>query len=114
MTPFNLPLTITKGLRYGPTIFQFKQLGGDPFSLVGWQVFAHARRNKVDKDKLDLQPVITDAAGGEVMIEFSDDDTSEMTPTTYGWDMLLQPPDGGMIGPYFAGALTIQELYTRV
>ena len=113
MVPFNLPLTITKGLRYGPIIFQFKQSDGTPFPLIGWEVFAHARRDKGDKDKIDLEPSITDASGGEVRIEFSDERTAELTPTTYGWDMLLLPPGGEMIGPYFAGNLTIKQTYTR-
>lgn len=114
MTPFNLPLFITKGVTSTPVVFNFKDTDNTPFPLTDWQVKAHARRYKSEKDKLDLLPSITDPANGEVtMLAFTDEQTAAMTASDYGWDMLLTSPSGATTGPYFAGTLKIQETYTR-
>ncbi len=115
-TPYNLPLTITKGVTYGPVIFQFKNEDQTPFDLTDggtWKVFAYARRTKDATFKIDLNPIITDAAGGEVTVQFSDEQTNAMMGGEYGWDMVLEVPTGERIGPYFAGTLKIKEVYTH-
>lgn len=117
-TPFNLPLTITKGINYGPVIFNFKQEDGTPFDLSSggvWQVFSYARKTKDAKNKIDLAPVITDAANGEVtMGPFSDEATNAFMGGEYGWDLVLEAPTGERLGPYFAGLLRIKEINTHV
>ncbi len=115
-TPFNLPLTITKGVTYGPVIFQFKNEDGTPFDLSAggtWKVFAYGRRTKDAKNYIDLNPLITDAAGGEVTMGFSDEQTNVMMGGIYDWDMVLEVPTGERIGPYFAGDLKIREINTH-
>ncbi len=114
--PFDLPLTIVKGVTYGPVVFHFKQENGDPFDLTSggsWKVFAYARLNKGAKNKIDLNPVVTDGPNGEATIEFSDEQTLAFMGGEYGWDMVLEVPTGERIGPYFAGKLTIKEINTH-
>ena len=54
MIPFILPLTVTKGITFGPVTFLFKQADATPFDLTGYQVLAYARRYKNSKEKIDL------------------------------------------------------------
>lgn len=116
VTPFNLPLTITKGITYGPVIFTFKKEDTTPFDLTDggtWAVLAYGRRSKDAKDKIDLNPQITDAANGEVRISFTDEQTLALMGGEYGWDMILLPPSGERLGPYFAGILKVKEINTH-
>jgi len=113
-TPYNLPLNIIKGISYGPVIFNFKQEDTTAFDLTGgWKVFAYARKNQDARTKIDLNPVITDAAGGEVQIQFSDEQTLAMLGGEYGWDMVLETPLGVRLGPYFEGKLKVKSIYTH-
>ncbi len=116
VTPFDLPLTITKGVTYGPVVFHFKQEDGSPFDLtVGgtWKCLAYARRTKDAKQFIDLNPIITNAVGGEATVEFTDEQTTAMMGGMYGWDMILEVPTGERIGPYFSGKLSVEEINTH-
>jgi hypothetical protein len=114
MTPFNLPLDLTKGITFGPVIFNFKDTDGTtPFDLTGWKVFAYARRNKNDTFKIDLAPTITDAAQGQVRIAFTDEEVLAQTAGNYTWDMVLENPAGERLGPYFAGPYNVTEINTH-
>ncbi len=115
-TPYNLPLTIKKGVTYGPVVFQFKKEDGTPFDLTNggtWKVFANARRTHDAVFKIDLNPIVTNAVGGEVTVQFSDEQTLAMMGGEYGWDMVLEVPTGERIGPYFEGVLKIKEGFTH-
>jgi hypothetical protein len=116
-TPFSLPLTIVKGITYGPVIFQFKQEDLTPFDFTDggvWKVFAYARRSKDAKNKIDLNPLITDAVNGEVRISFTDEQTLAFMAGEYGWDLVLEMPTGQRLGPYFDGKLKITEINTHI
>ena len=113
MIAFNLPLTITKGVTFGPVIFTFKQADTSPMPLTNWVVLAYARRTKDAKEKIDLVPVITDAANGEVRIQFTDEETLVLMGGEYSWDMVLQTPTGERLGPYFEGKLKVKEINTH-
>jgi hypothetical protein len=116
-TPANLPLTITKGIHFGPIIFNFKQPNGDPFDFTDggtWKILAYARRTKNAKDKIDLAPVFSDAPNGEARIEFSDEQTLAQMGGTYAWDLILESPAGVRIGPYFEGPYHVREINTHV
>ncbi len=113
MIPFILPLTVTKGITFGPVTFNFKQADATPFDLTGYQVLAYARRYPNSKEKIDLAPQITDAANGTAVISFTDEFTLALTGGGYGWDLILEGPSGIRTGPYFAGPFKIKELYTH-
>ncbi len=115
-TPFNLPLTIVKGISYGPVIFNFKQEDTTPFDLSGggtWQTFAYAKRTKDAKEKIDLNPQITDAVNGEIRIQLTDEQTLALMGGEYFWDIVLEAPDGTRLGPYFEGKLKVKEIVTH-
>lgn len=116
-TPFNLDLEITKGVTYGPVVFNFKNQDGTPFDLtVGgtWKIFAYGRLTRGAKNKIDLKPIITNAPAGEATVQFTDEETNAFMAGQYGWDMILEVPTGERIGPYFAGKLTIEEINTHI
>jgi len=115
-TPFNLPLTIVKGISYGPVVFEFKQEDTTPFDFTDggtWKVFAFARKSPDARNKIDLNPIITDPVNGEVKISFTDEQTLAMMGGEYGWDMVIENPSGVRLGPYFEGKLKIKEIYTH-
>lgn len=114
MTPFNLPLTVTKGITFGPVTFMFKQADASPFDLTDYKVFAYARRTKYAKEKIDLNPQITDAVNGTAVMQFTDEQTAVLMGGENGWDLILEAPTGERLGPYFAGKLKVQEIYTHV
>jgi len=113
MTPFNLPLTITKGITFGPVTFNFQQADASPFDLTNYKVFAHARRTKYAKEKIDLNPQITDAVNGTVVMQFTDEQTAVFMGGENNWDLILEAPAGARLGPYFAGKLLIKEINTH-
>jgi len=116
-TPFNLPLTVTKGITFGPVVFLFKKPDLTPFDFTDtgtWKVFAYARRSADAKQFIDLGPLITDAVNGEVRISFTDEQTLAQMGGTYKWDMVLESPTGIRIGPYFAGLYKVEEISTHV
>jgi hypothetical protein len=93
----------------------FKQEDTTPFILPRrtWRVFAHARKTHDAKEKIDLNPQITDAVNGEVKIQFTDEQTIVLMGGKYGWDLVLESPDGVRLGPYFEGELQVKEIYTH-
>lgn len=115
MTPFELPLTIRKGISYQPLVtFIFQQADASPFSLEGgWKVIAYARLTKYSREKIDLNPIITDAPAGTAVVSFTKEQTTAMTGGEYGWDLILEDPDGIRTGPYFAGPFKIKEINTH-
>jgi len=115
-TPFKLDLTIVKGISYGPVIFNFKQEDLTPFDLTDggpWKVFSYAKKSPDSRQKIDLDPQITDAAGGVVQISKTDEQTLALLAGKYGWDLVLETPAGVRLGPYFAGDLLIKEIVTH-
>lgn len=113
MIPFRLDLTIIKGITYGPVIFNFKQQDATPFPLTGWKVLAYGRRYHNAKDKIDLNPVVTDGPNGQAQINMSDESTLALMGGEYNYDLILEDPNGIRTGPYFAGKLKITEIYTH-
>ncbi len=113
-TAFDLPLTITKGVTFGPVTISFKNADASDFDLTNYHVFSYARRTKYDKNKIDLAPQITDAAGGTVEFGFTDEQTAALMGGVYAWDLILEDPTGQRFGPYFAGKLSVLEINTHV
>jgi len=111
--PFNLDLTVTKGITYGPAEFNLKDEDENPFDLTlggAWKVISYARLTKDSARKIDLAPSITDAANGQFKIGFTDEQTLAQMAGNYRWDLILETPAGERIGPYFAGKYTVEEI----
>lgn len=113
MTPVTHNLTIRRGITFGPLTFEFKDDAGDPVDLTGWQIFADVRKKPTDEVAFSLEPEITDAEAGIAVIEFTDEETDELTAGSYGWDLVLQNPDGERLGPYLAGRVSVKTIYTQ-
>jgi len=116
MTAFELDLTVTKGVTYGPVQFTMRDEDGDPIDFTDggeWKVLAYARPSKDSQFKIDLAPTFTDAAGGQFQIAFTDEQTLGQLAGRYHWDMIFESPAGERSGPYFAGKYIVQEIYTH-
>ncbi len=117
-----LALTIIRGLSRPSVLIVFKDDTGTPFDLAGWSVFSQARTSPRYRPSVDLKPSILDAAtelygttglGRIKMAEFTPDETSAMTKSELGFDVILQDPTGGRSGPYVVGPIKIIDINTQ-
>jgi hypothetical protein len=109
MKPAIHDITIRRGATFGPKRFAFKDDAGNPVDLIGWKVWAHARKRPLGPLLFDLAPQITDAPAGVVTIYRTDEQTSAYPRLEEGaWDLLLENPDGERIGPLVAGFVNVQ------
>lgn len=84
-------------------------------NLTGFTAHAQARRIPDDTLLQDLNPSITDAAGGEITIpKFTDEQTLAFKPITNGkWSLVLENSTGDWLPAIVAGAYTVTTSVTR-
>lgn len=108
-----LDLIVNRGVSFGPLVFRCKDINGALVPLAGWIPFASVRRRPDGPLIIDLNPVITNPDGGEVTIQFSDEETAAMPAGSYRWDLLFQQPDGDVKGPFISGRFVVTSLVTK-
>jgi hypothetical protein len=111
MTPATLNLTIYRGITLDSIIFNLKDGSGNPVNLGGWQVFAKSR-NGTGK-VIDLNPLITNVAAGQVTISLDGTATNSFSTGEQQWDMIFQNPAGNKIGPYIDGKIFVKSTVTN-
>lgn len=111
MTPARLDFTIYRGITFNPLVFNAKDGSGNAINLAGWSVFAQSR-NGTGK-AIDLEPTITNAATGQVTIDFTAAETSDFKTGEQQWDMVFQKPTGEKLGPYIAGTIFVKDTVTN-
>ena len=84
-----------------------------PMDLSGWGVEAMVRHPLGGALIVDLAPEITDAGAGEISISITDEQTAELTPGTYRWDLILITPAGERLPPVLAGKATVRTPQTH-
>jgi hypothetical protein len=110
MTPGAYNLTMTRGCRFpasGSIVLQL--IGGSgPVDLTGMTFEAQVRIQSGDTVILDLDPVVTNAAIGEVSLtSFSDEETSLYEAGVYQWDLIRSDVSNVVTGRYLAGQFYI-------
>ena len=109
----NLDITIWRGLTYGPQIIFAVDAFGAPYNLVGWTVFASVRKESPLAVILNLSPMITGGAAGEITIELVPAITLALAEGVALWDLVLQTPTGRKLGPYIGGNVVITTPITQ-
>lgn len=114
LVPGNLPLKMRRGSSFGPISIFCKDGAGAPFNLTSYSVFAVARSFPLSTSPLDLHPEITAGTTGEIVIEFTDEETQRDFPTgEYEYDLILETPAGARGLPLIVGKLTVVDENTR-
>jgi hypothetical protein len=113
MTPVSRNLDIVQGLTFGPILFTAKDSSNVVVDITGWSAFAEARAKPCGALAFDIEPEVTDAAAGEIEIEFTDAETAALPIGRYGWDLVLENPAGERFGPFAAGTVSVRELHTH-
>jgi hypothetical protein len=113
MTPATLRLTLITGTTFGPVVITCKDSEDAAVDLTGWSAFAEVRQSVNAAVVLDLAPEVTDAAAGEITIALSDEDTADLTPGSFVWDLILENAAGQRLGPYVAGSFVIRKPVTQ-
>lgn len=109
MIPAPLPLTIRAGTAFGPMTITCQQADGSAFNLTGWTAYAYIKSEPGAALFYDLNPSVTNAAGGIVTIPQIDDAvTLAFTLGTYHWDLILKDGTGEKYGPFIEGVVTIK------
>jgi hypothetical protein len=62
---------------------------------------------------LDLAPIIVDEDLALVLINIAKEDTADLPPGHYEWDLIFELPDGTRTGPVLKGKADIIELDTE-
>jgi hypothetical protein len=112
MIPANLPLIAYRGTSFGQK-FICKDSNQVIVDINGWTAFALVRVAPQKHIVLDLAPTITNGAGGEVSISFTDEQTLLFPPGEFVWDFVLQRPTGEKLGPFLAGTFSIKTANSR-
>src|SRR5688572_3493488 len=107
MKPARYNLSMTKGITFGPIVFYCADEEEVAVDLTGWTAYAEVRSGPGGSVVFDLQPQITDPAAGEITIEATDEQTAELTPGLFRWDLILENPAGERLGPYLVGSCNI-------
>lgn len=108
-----LPIKIYKGLTFGPLIITAKDINGVAYTLTGWTAYAEIRRNPTGEVLLDMLPIITNAATGEITITLARTGTDTLSEGIAEWDMVLKPATGELLGPFIGGGVTIVRGVTQ-
>jgi hypothetical protein len=107
MKPARYNLSMTKGVTFGPVLFYLADEDEVAVDLTGWTVFAEVRASANGSVIFDLQPQITNPEEGEITIEHTDEQTADLTPGLFRWDLILENPAGQRLGPYIVGSCNI-------
>lgn len=84
-----------------------------PFDLTGYTAESQVRVQPGDEVILDLEPIVTDAANGEITLQtFTDEETAIYIADVYQWDLLLVDSLNEITGPYLAGQFYIRNKIT--
>jgi hypothetical protein len=82
--------------------FSCKDEDGAAFNLTGYSARAKVRSTIASSVVvIDLTPTIPNPANGIIVVSKTDEQTANVPPGVYQWDLVLDTPSGGVI--YIAG-----------
>lgn len=111
--PVTFPLKLRQTIAYGPLVINCQDANGDAVPLTGFTVFAVGRPQLESPNNIDLMPVITNAATGEITISLTGDQISAFPLGDYNWDLVLEDAGGVGLGPFLAGPLQVLAINSR-
>jgi len=107
-----LDLRIYKGITLAPDTLEILDEDDEAIDITGWTVYAQARAWGFRTPMIDLLPTITTAATGIVTLALTDEETADLTPGVYRWDLIAENAAGARLGPYVGGLLIVQAINT--
>lgn len=113
MIPASLNLEVYKGVTFEPVTLTMRDANLNSVDLTNWSVFAEVRRNCSKSLVLDLLPIVSDAANGQITISLTDEVTANLSEGVFYWDIILENDSGERLGPYLAGKFTISCIITQ-
>jgi hypothetical protein len=111
MKPGHLDLpTIWRGCDWGPVTFKWKDHNGVPISLATF-------RPLVRSLNINLNPSITDAAGGVVILSLTREQTASLKLGVESWDWVWEHLASGVVDyrfpPFISGKVPIAQPVTK-
>ena len=107
MIPFVENLTIYIGITFRMDLTN-NDVDGDPVDITGWTPFMKATMKSCTKE-IDFAPTITDATGGVVSIDLTDEVTALYTAGEYAYELHYEDDTGQKLGLYGRGNLTVTD-----
>ena len=107
----NYPITLYRGKSIIPIIINAADTAGLPYNLTGWFVYSVVRKSVQGSILLDLNPVITNAANGEITIDV--DVPFGLPEGEALWDLVLKTPTAKILPPFIGGVVTITTAMTQ-
>lgn len=110
-----IPLTIRRGVTFGPITIICRDALGAAIPLAGWSAYAEARKTPDGPVVLDLVPVIAadDALGIITIPAIAHTATTSLSDSLLGFDLILGTPIGTRIDSGVAGTIHISTPYTQ-
>lgn len=113
MIPASLDLVIYRQVTFSLGI-NCLDANGNPVNITGWTPFAQVRDKPGGRLVIDLQPTISNAVTGSVLIALTADQTEALDHGTYQWDFQMQQPTSGpILGPFLAGQFIVKDSVTN-
>jgi hypothetical protein len=105
--------TIFRGITFAPAVLTYTNAAGVAVDLTGYSVFAQARSEVGEALAFDLLPTISTPGTGQITIAMTAAQTENLVCGRYGWDLVLKSGAGAYIGPIFAGAIVVSDIFTQ-
>lgn len=111
--PALVHLELIQGAAFEATL-NFADANGDDQDFTGWSAYAEARVLPSRDLAFDLAPTIPDPTSGQVRIALTAEETAALPAGSYGWDMILEDPEGARSGPHAAGRCNVKKPHTQL
>jgi hypothetical protein len=105
--PLDLP-TIWRGCDWGPVTFKWKDKNGVAIDVSQWRPVARSLN-------IDLNPLVTDPAGGVVTLSLTRDQTASLKLGVEQWDWIWEhnvTPTDYRFPPFLSGKVPIKQPVT--
>ncbi len=92
---------------------RFTDLNGDLIDLTGWTLIFTMKHHRLQDDAdAALQKRLT-VTGSEALVLVQPEDTNELPPYTYEYDIQLSTPDGSGVRTFLMGRVRIESGVTH-
>lgn len=101
-------------MSYGPIVLVLRDVAGVIINLTGFTCRWIARPEVPSPNEYDLDAAITNAAGGEITSEFTDEETMRLFPAgNYQHALTVTNGSGAVLGPQIIGPLLVEDQSAR-
>ena len=106
------PITIFRGVSFGPLYVHAKDTAGAPYNLTGWSSLAQVRRLISGELLATLSSVISDAPNGIITVTLDQATTTALAEEVAEWDLVLVTNTSVRLGPFIGGQAHITDPIT--